>query len=536
MFSDRNKTYLLAILSLATTSSASYSKVVTGEDCGNPLGYNSTDSNIPLRTAATCSYFKEKFPDMTIVRTEGSAYTAENQVSWNAGAWLGPACVLTPANAEEMSEAVKGLVRFGTPFAMRGGGHMPIPNAANINSTGVLISSSKLTKMELSTDGGTLELAPANRWGDAYIYLNETGTGKMVVGGRYAPVGVPGYLLGGGMSFFSNEYGFSSANGNVRAYECVLADGTIVSATSENEFVDLYWALQGGGNSFCLVTKFDLKTFDSPFIMLADAHYGTGAATKDLWIDSVLNFVLNGSDDPKAAVIPVARFGLGSSEPVYDATLFYNGDVAESTVLNDFQGGLLPKTNSTQLRNLTMAAFAKAVRPAFQEGGESFALQQRFRVIPTLATREAIEIVHDTFRDAIPQVSNLTDFFAGLAWNAITTEFNRASNQGVGCPQGVEEIPLYWVEQALTWGDAADSPTIDAWLHAVGANITAQLEAVGASHPYIYLNDADPDQKVFEGYPADNVKRLQSIRDKYDPQRIFTDLMPGGFKVADVVV
>ena len=96
---------------------------------------------------------------------------------------------------------------------------MPIPDAANINSSGILISSTNLKTLQLSEDHGTLALSPGNRWGDAYIYLNSTQTGKMVVGGRYGPVGVPGYLLGGGMSFYSYEYGFSSTAGNVRAFE-----------------------------------------------------------------------------------------------------------------------------------------------------------------------------------------------------------------------------------------------------------------------------------------------------------------------------
>jgi FAD/FMN-containing dehydrogenase len=142
-----------------------------------------------------------------------------SSVSWNAGNWLGPACVLVPANAEQMSCAVQNLVKFNTKFAMRGGGHMPIPDAANINSSGILISSTNLKALQLSDDLGTLAIGPGKRWGDAYIYLNSTGTGKMVVGGRYGPVGVPGYLLGGGMSFYSYEYGFSSTAGNVRAFE-----------------------------------------------------------------------------------------------------------------------------------------------------------------------------------------------------------------------------------------------------------------------------------------------------------------------------
>jgi hypothetical protein len=70
----------------------------------------------------------------------------------------------------------------------------------------------------------------------------------------------------------------------------------------------------------------------------------------------------------------------------------------------------------------------------------------------------------------------------------------------------------------------------------VNANITSQLEAVNATAKYLYLNDADPDQPVFEGYPVENVRRLQLIRDKYDPLMIFTNLMPGGFKVAHSVL
>lgn len=105
---------------------------------------------------------------------------------------------------------------------MRGGGHMFIPSAANIGPEGVLISSTKLNTLSLSADLQTVSVGPGPRWGDVYVYLASTGTGKMVVGGRYSPVGVPGLLLGGGISFYSSKYGFASGNGNIRGMEvCV---------------------------------------------------------------------------------------------------------------------------------------------------------------------------------------------------------------------------------------------------------------------------------------------------------------------------
>lgn len=319
--------------------------------------------------------------------------------------------------------------------------------------------------------------------------------------------------------------------------QVVLADGTIAKVTANNTYSDLYWALQGGGNSFALVTSFDLKTIDSPSIMLANPSYGFGATTKDQYLDSVLSYVLNGSNDPKAAIIPVVRYGVGFDPtigPRYDATLFYNGNNSAPAILSEFQGSKLPGSDLTNLTSLTMAAFAEAVLPAFEAGGESHGLQQRFHVVSHAATREAMDIVHDTYFNAVLSfnLANKTGFFTGLAWNSITTQFISASNSGIGCPQGITEEPVFWVEESLSWGDAADDALVDEFVTTVNANITAQLEAINATRPYIYLNDADPDQPVFQGYPAANVERLKCIRDKYDPDMVFTNLMPGGFKVA----
>lgn len=65
----------------------------------------------------------------------------------------------------------------------------------------------------------------------------------------------------------------------------------------------------------------------------------------------------------------------------------------------------------------------------------------------------------------------------------------------------------------------------------INKNISAQLQAKNYQLPYLYLNDANATQPVFEGYAAGNWDKLKNIRAKYDPERIYTDLMPGGFKV-----
>ncbi|CZR57665.1 uncharacterized protein PAC_07554 [Phialocephala subalpina] len=419
---------------------------------GQRLDFNSISD-----PSTTCNFFKQSYPNMTLLPTD-SGYLDENALSWNAGAWLGPACVLTPASAEQLSCAVKSLVKFQTPFAMRGGGQC------------------HRRRREHQLD----QLI----WGEVYTFLNTTGTGKMVVGGRHAPVGIPGLLLGGGISFFSYDYGFASTNGNMQGVEvlfpsqlftyvvltqnCALANSTIIQATPSGTYSDLFWALQEGGNSFCLATKSMLRTFDSSAVGLANPLYGFGDDIKTNWLTSIFNYVQNGSSDGKAAIIPVRR---------------------------------------------------SACIIAFKGEGESHGLNQRFHVISHTATLEAMNIVHDNFFDAVKKydLGSLDGFFVGLAWNSITTKFIETSKAGIRCPRGVPEEPVFWIEESLTWGSAEDTPLIDDFLATTNANIMAQLEVIDATSAYIYFNDVDETQDVFAGYPAANVERMKTIRDIYDP-------------------
>lgn len=98
---------------------------------------------------------------------------------------------------------------------------MPIPLYSNTNG-GVLIAPTELNTLQLSDDQKSLAIGPGNHWGTVYKYLEPYGL--IVVGGRVGSVGVPGLLLGGGVSFYASQYGWASSN--VISYEvnlyCIL--------------------------------------------------------------------------------------------------------------------------------------------------------------------------------------------------------------------------------------------------------------------------------------------------------------------------
>jgi hypothetical protein len=52
--------------------------------------------------------------------------------------------------------------------------------------------------------------------------------------------------------------------------------------------------------------------------------------------------------------------------------------------------------------------------------------------------------------------------------------------------------------------------------------------------PWIYMNYADKSQDVLRGYGTPNVKRLKEAAAKYDPQEVFQNLCPGGWKVSQI--
>jgi FAD/FMN-containing dehydrogenase len=57
-------------------------------------------------------------------------------------------------------------------------------------------------------------------------------------------------------------YGFTVDN--LLSAQIVLSDGSIVVATSSNEYSDLFWGLRGGSGNFGVVTRFDFKVYTLP--------------------------------------------------------------------------------------------------------------------------------------------------------------------------------------------------------------------------------------------------------------------------------
>ena len=110
----------------------------------------------------------------------------------------------------------------------------------------------------MAADRKKISIGPGNRWADVYSKLDAQGVA--IPGGRVASVGVGGLVTGGGVSFFSGRFGFVCDN--IVNYELVLPYGKVINVNASAS-ADLFRALKGGSNNFGIVTRFDVKSFES---------------------------------------------------------------------------------------------------------------------------------------------------------------------------------------------------------------------------------------------------------------------------------
>jgi FAD/FMN-containing dehydrogenase len=207
--------------------------------------------------------------------------------------------VVFPVTREDVSHAVKAAAfsRLGRDLAFVGGGHGQT-NAST--STGFLIDLSWMNKTEVlhNFELGNVKISTAIAYQGGAVWKQvanvTSGTGFAAVGARVGEVGVGGYSTGGGIGFLAGAYGY--AIDRLVAMEVVLMSGQIVLATKTNKHADLFWALQGGGGQFGIVTKFYQEAVPEP----ETSEFGIWLVAKESWERARQNTAdfFDSNDDP----------------------------------------------------------------------------------------------------------------------------------------------------------------------------------------------------------------------------------------------
>jgi FAD/FMN-containing dehydrogenase len=121
---------------------------------------------------------------------------------------------------------------------VKSGGHAMNPFFSS--TMGVQIYMCRLNKVEYNSKTQTVDIGAGGVWDE--VYAEMTRRGRNIVGGASSSgVGVAGYLLGGGYSLKSNQYGLGIDN--VTAMEVILPSGEL-HVVHEKHHAELFTALK----------------------------------------------------------------------------------------------------------------------------------------------------------------------------------------------------------------------------------------------------------------------------------------------------
>ncbi|KAJ0364150.1 hypothetical protein COL154_005141 [Colletotrichum chrysophilum] len=459
---------------------------------------------------------------------------------------LNASAVFTPETTEQVSSAVQILEFFQRKFAIRGLGFTSHPGMAGIED-GVLIALEKMNAISVSPSKEVVSLGPGNNWGRVYETLESQGLAA--TGGELAVVGISGLLIGNGFSQFLSSRGFSSAD--VANFEVVLAGGKVVNANAtENE--DLWWALKGGSNNFGIVTRFDMNTFPLPNgVWSGTLSYNQSQADAALesFYDMQTGPLL---DDPHLTVTCL--------EMIIPAIGLTTIDLATSTDKTNFTGSypaaikplLDAEPISTNMSRKTLTTLAtQDVTPEFLSVCTKRINRANVNVKADKELYKEISTLLFTHYGS----SALEEHTIGLSWNPVTPHTVRETNRKGGNPAGWQEInqncqyilsPAWSSEVEsyeacadqkpainlrTNWANSADDAAAIQMDDAFVAKITELARKRNALMPNQWLNNAAENVDVMKSYGEDNFERLRSVSDKYDAEKTFQRLCPGGYKL-----
>lgn len=204
-------TTLLVIVSILITRRLRTSRILQAT---KKYDYLDITSGLPELTMLGKS-LALALPDSVILPHDAAAFKRSMNSYWaQQECEVIPSCVVRPRDVQQLCTAVTIIKRQYDDqgkranaekgeglFAIRSGGHSPVPGAASIKG-GAVIDLGLFSEVVPSEDGSSVTIGAGAKWMDVSKVLDEKGLA--VVGGRNSAVGVGGLTLGGELQLFTS--------------------------------------------------------------------------------------------------------------------------------------------------------------------------------------------------------------------------------------------------------------------------------------------------------------------------------------------
>src|SRR5437764_3717463 len=163
-----------------------------------------------------------------------------------------PRLIARCADVADVISSVNFARKHGLLLAIRSGGHNG--GGLGICNDGLVIDLGSIKYTRVDPAARTVTVGGGCTWGDVDHATHVFG--MATPSGIISTTGVGGLTLGGGIGHLTRKCGLSIHN--LLSADLVLADGTFVKASADENF-DLFWAIRGGGGNFGVVMSFTFK-------------------------------------------------------------------------------------------------------------------------------------------------------------------------------------------------------------------------------------------------------------------------------------
>ena len=435
------------------------------------------------------------------VLTAGDPGYDEARSVWNAMIDRRPAVIVQPRETNDISTAVNVAREHGLSLSIKGGGHNIAGMA--VCEGGLMIDCSLMRSVNVDPASRRVRVGPGAVWGDVDHVTQPYGLA--VPSGIISTTGVAGLTLGGGFGWTTRKWGHTAEH--LRQVEIVTADGEIRRA-SEQENPDLFWAVQGGGGNFGVVTEFEFEARqldptvtaglilypmdDAPEVIRFFREF-TESAPVELTCLLVLRIA------PPAPFLPEEVHG----KPVAGVAAMYAGDPDEG------ERALAPlKAFGNPLAD-TIAKKEYVTHQSFLDSGQPHGRRYYWKseYLPAVPEELGRIMIDHCNRFTSPHSSMLAMHLGGNAKQS-------AAGDGAVSHKSAE----YVVAIQGAWDDPETDDQHIGWAR----QFHAAVRPFSTGGTYVnFLTEEEGSERIHEAYEPEIYRQLARIKAAYDPGNLF---------------
>jgi FAD/FMN-containing dehydrogenase len=426
-----------------------------------------------------------------LLRPSDADYDAARRVH-NGLVDRSPAVIVRCRSAADAAAGVRFARSAGLDVCVRGGGHNVAGRA--VVDGAVMIDLAEMKDIDVDPAARSVRAGAGLTWAE----LNDATAehGLAVTGGAISSTGIAGLTLGGGLGWLMAKYGLAADN--LLAAELVTAEGDVAEVTAASD-PDLFWALQGGGGNFGIVTTFTYRLQPVVNVTGGLIAHPIDAAPEMLrfYRDAVA-----GSSDDLTVFAGLVHAPDGSGMKLGAMVVFHTGSPEEADRdLEPFKAWGSPAV--VQIGHMPYPVMNTILDAGYPAGALNYwlssfagglsdglidAMAERFASVPSPMTVMLLEHFHGAVTrvgvtdTAVPHRSE--------GWNLV--------------------IPSVWTDPAATDENIA-------WTRETHRALGPHL---GTSRWVSYLGDDQGDDAVRAAY-GPNYDRLLAVKRRVDPQNVF---------------